>query len=258
MKRLMKALIPTGSLILLLSTLSFTQANANYPLVIVVHGIAGGNRNYGWSREMANAWNVETHEVTFRYEGRDEPKSLVDFIPKSGDWALSVQQQIRDIVRQNPGRRVMIVSHSWGSVVTKMALAGGTGGGNSQQLIRQGYNIDPIKPGEFEVEELVTIGSALGEAGTPQLGGSTVQWRLDVPEGRPAMVKQWTNFYDTNDLVSSKSHNLPGAENKEIESGKNPYNAHADMLDRPRGQPPHLERSGSHFKHAAAGRDTRR
>ena len=227
--KLMKALIPTCSLILVLSTLAFAQANANFPLVIVVHGIAEGNRNAGWSRDMANAWNVETHEVTFRYEGRDEPKSLVDFVPKAGDWALSVQSQIKDIVRQNPGRRVMIVSHSWGTVVTKMALAGGTGGGNSEQLVRQGYNIDPIPPGTFEVEEWVTLGSPLGEAGTPELGGGTAQWRLDVPGGLPGLVKHWTNFFDTNDLVSIKSHNLPGADNQKVESGKNPYSAHADI-----------------------------
>lgn len=232
--KFMKAFIPTCSLILFLSTLVCAQANANFPLVIVVHGIAGGNRNYGWSRDMANAWNVETHEVTFRYEGRDEPTSLIDFVPKAGDWALSVQQQIKDIVRQNPGRRVMIVSHSWGTVVTKMALAGGAGGGNSPQLIAQGYNIDPIPPGSFDVEEWVTIGSPLGDAGEPELGLDTVKWRLTVPEGRPAIVKNWTNFYDTNDLVSSKSQNLPGAANKEIVTGKNPYRAHSQIWTHPK------------------------
>lgn len=231
--KFMNAFIPTCSLVLLLSTLGFTQANANFPLVVVVHGIAEGNRNYGWSRDMAKAWNVETHEVTFRYEGRNEPTSLIDFVPKAGDWALSVQQQIKDIVRQNPGRRVMIVSHSWGTVVTKMALAGGVGGGNSQQLIEQNYHIDPIPPGSFQVEEWVTIGSPLGNAGEPELGLDTVKWRLTVPEGRPAVVKNWTNFYDTNDLVSIKSQNLPGAENKRIQSGKNLYSAHSQIWTHP-------------------------
>ena len=234
MKPFMKALIPTCSAILLYSGIMFAQANANFPLVIVVHGISGGNRNNGWSREMADAWSVETHEVTFRYEGRDEPASLTDFAPRAGDWALSVQQQIKDIVRQNPGRRVMIVSHSWGTVVTKMALAGGTGDGFSQQLKEQGYNIDPIPPGTLEVEEWVTLGSPLGEAGTPELGGGVLKHRLDVPAGRPGLVKHWTNFYDSNDWVSSKSQNLPGADNQKIESGRNAYSAHSRIWTDPK------------------------
>lgn len=233
MKRISNPLLAICFLTFLFPALASAQASGNFPVVIVVHGIGGGNRNYGWSRDIAKSWGVETHEVTYRAAGRTTIDSYKDFVPVAGDWALSVQQQIKEITRQNPGRRVMIVSHSWGTVVTKMALAGGTGGGTSQQLKRQGYNLDPIPPGEFEVEEWVTLGSPLGEAGTPQLGGGAVQWRLDVPEGRPGLVKHWTNFYDTNDLVSSLSQNLPGAENVKIESGKNAYSAHADIWTDP-------------------------
>lgn len=233
MKSISTTLLVICSLTIVSAALASFQASGNFPVVIVVHGIGGGNRNYGWSRDIAKSWGVETHEVTYRAPGRTTIDSYKDFVPVAGDWALSVQRQVKEIVRQNPGRRVMIVSHSWGTVVTKMALAGGTGGGTSQQLKQQGYNIDPIPPGDFEVEEWVTLGSPLGEAGTPTLGGGAVQWRLDVPEGRPGLVKHWTNFYDTNDLVSSQSQDLPGAENIPVQSGKNPYSAHADIWTDP-------------------------
>jgi hypothetical protein len=221
------------SLIVVLPVTTIAQANAGFPLVIVVHGIGGGNANPGWSREYADAWGVETHEVTFRYKDRSTITSLRDFVPEAGDWALSVQRQIKDIVRQNPGRRVMIVSHSWGTVVTKMALDGGTGDGVSEELKTQGYHIDPIAPGDFEVEEWVTLGSPLGEAGTPELGGGIVKRRLDVPADRPQIVKHWTNFFDVNDLVSSKSHNLAGASNVKLDSGRNPYSAHTGIWTEP-------------------------
>jgi hypothetical protein len=220
-------------LIAALPVFGWAQANAGFPLVIVVHGIGGGNADPGWSREYADAWGVETHEVTFRYKDRDTITSLRDFVPEAGDWALSVQKQIKDIVRQNPGRRVMIVSHSWGTVVTKMALEGGTGDGISDELKQQGYHIDPIQPADFQVEEWVTLGSPLGEAGTPELGGGITKRRLDVPADRPSIVKHWTNFCDLSDWVCSKSRNLPGAENVELKSGKNPLSAHTGVWTDP-------------------------
>lgn len=193
------------------------QANSGAPLVIVVHGIGGGNRDPGWSRDFARAWGVEVHEVTFRYKDRDTITSYVDFQSQAGDWALSVQNQMKEIVRQNPGRRVMIVAHSWGMVATKMALGGGMGGGSSKQLIAQDNQINAITPAEFEVEELVGIGAPLGEAGVPEIANEFLKWRLVVPEGRPSVVKHWMNVFDVADPISSQSHNLPGAENAAVE-----------------------------------------
>lgn len=193
------------------------QTNSGAPLVIVVHGIGGGNRDPGWSRDFARAWGVEVHEVTFRYKNRDTITSYVDFQSEAGDWALSVQNQMKEIVRQNPGRRVMIVAHSWGMVATKMALGGGMGGGSSKQLIAQDNQINAITPGEFEVEELVGIGAPLGEAGVPEIANEFLKWRLVVPDGRPSIVKHWTNVYDVADPISSQSHNLPGADSAAVE-----------------------------------------
>lgn len=218
MKRTLKIALTVCSLILFLSTLSWGQANANFPVVIVVHGIGEGNRNAGWSREYADAWGVETHEVTFRYEGRTEGMSYADFGRQAGDWALSAQQQIKDIVRQNPGRRVMIVSHSWGTIVTKMALEGGRA---------SGLDIGEINLGDAKIEEWVTLGSPLGDTEVKYIS------HVDVDDGLPKAVKHWTNFYDVNDIVSRRSHNLTGANNIQLESGKNALSAHTGIWTDP-------------------------
>jgi hypothetical protein len=209
--KLMKALIPTCSLILVLSTLAFAQVDSNPPLVICVHGIGEGNREPGWSREFGAAWGVETHEVTFGYEGRTKLESFYDFGQKTGDWVRSAQQQITQIVRENPGRPIIIVSHSWGSVVTKLALEGGSA---------NGVLFDDINLGGALVAEWITINSLLGDPKVRSLAGVTTE------VGRPKNVKQWTNFYDVNDWISKFSHNLVGAENAPVDSGAvNPHTA---------------------------------
>lgn len=207
--KLMRIFISTCSLILLFATLVFAQSTP--PLVICVHGIGEGNREPGWSNEMAQAWGVETHEVTFRYEGRTQPKSYLDFGQKTGDWVLSAQQQISQIVRQNPGRPIIIVSHSWGSVVTKLALEGGSA---------NGILFDDIDLNGAQVEDWITIGSPLGDPKVRGLAGVTTE------PGKPKNVKNWTNFYDVNDPVSAFSHNLVGADNQAVDSGAvNPHTA---------------------------------
>ena len=193
---------------LLVFALPSTASVAAEPLVIVVHGIGGGNRDDGWSRDVAKAWSVDTHEVTFREEGRTGATSFTDFARKAGDWALDVQNQIKTIVRANPGRRIIIVSHSWGTITTKMALAGGVG---------SGLNIPPIDLGETPVEEWITLGSPLGRADSPDVAGNLRQLNVEVPAGQPANVKHWTNFYDIDDPVSYQSHNLDGAANIQLE-----------------------------------------
>lgn len=203
--------IPCLALILLLSWVG--AAMAEDPLVIVVHGIGGGNRADGWSGEVASAYGTEVKEVTFRYEGREAPDSYVDFGRRAGDWALEVQRQIRDLAQQNPNRRIVVVSHSWGTVVTKLALDGGTAGGNSKELYLNNNEVKPLDLGGAMVDEWVTLGSPLGRGEGARTAGSLNQLQVDVRPGRPRLVKNWTNFYDTNDPVSTHSHNLEGANN---------------------------------------------
>lgn len=194
-----------------------TEVEANEPLVIVVHGIGGGNRPDGWSNDVAKRWMVgRLQEVTFRYPGRSDGAglSITDFAREAGDWTLAVQEQIKEAVRTNPGRPVVIVSHSWGSVVTKIALSGGSGGGKSPALAERGYQIDPIDLGGVKIEEWVTIGSPLGRAIIPN---------VEVPDGCPKLVKHWTNIYDEADPVSAPSHNLAGAENTKVSGSGHSY-----------------------------------
>lgn len=195
------------TLICLFLSLLATAALAAEPLVIVVHGIGGGNRDDGWSHDVAKRWSVETREVTFRQKNRTDGSSFTDFARNGGDWAKSVQDQIRDLVKQNPGRRVVIVSHSWGTVATKLALAGGDAGGMA---------IEPIDLGGAEVEEWITLGSPLGRADNPEIALNLQQLGVNLVPGRPKAVKHWTNFYDPEDPVSNQSRKLAGADNVEV------------------------------------------
>lgn len=178
------------------------------PLVIVVHGIGGGNRPDGWSNDVRKTWNVaEITEVTFRYEGRTEADSFVDFARHGGDWALGVQSQIRQAIAKHPDRRVIVVSHSWGTVVTKIALDGGSAGGDL---------VEPLPVPHGRIDEWITIGSPLGRSDTPDVAVNLRQLNVDIPDGRPAAVKHWTNFWDASDPVSNQSRHLDGAENVEV------------------------------------------
>lgn len=177
------------------------------PLVIVVHGIGGGNRDDGWSHDIAKRWSVQTHEVTYRQVNRNAGSSFTDFARNGGDWAKSVQGQIKDLVAKNPGRRVVIVSHSWGTVATKLALDGGNAGGTE---------IAPINLNGAEVEEWVTLGSPLGRADNPEIAFNLRQLGVNLSTGRPKVVKHWTNFFDPDDPVSNQSHDLAGADNVEV------------------------------------------
>ncbi len=193
----------TALLALLLVLSGLARAASNDPLVLVIHGIGGGNREDGWSADISKRWMVPVKEITFRQAGREDT-SFTDFAKNAGDWARDVQRQIKEAAAANPGRRLIIVSHSWGTVATKMALAGGT---------TQSGEVNPIDLGGLQVEEWVTLGSPLGRAESPDVAGNLRQLGVALSDGKPPCVKQWTNIYDAADPVSNQSHNLAGAEN---------------------------------------------
>lgn len=191
------------------SLFSFGSNQKAEPLVLVVHGMGSGNRDDGWSGTMQQAWNIgEVREITFRNERHDQT-SNTDAMYYAGDWALDVQRQIKAAVTQNPGRPVVIVSHSWGTVATSMALSGGSGGGKTRELGLQGNQIHPIDLGGARITEWITLGSPIGASTLPLLN-------VDVSDRRPSTVDHWTNFYDVDDPVSKASHNLQGADNVEV------------------------------------------
>lgn len=197
------------------------------PLVLVVHGVgpgglfdSGGNRPDGWSDGIANAWKVPVQEINFRHPGGTYRQSYTDFGSYAREWALSVQSQIQAAVRANPGRRVIIVSHSWGTVVTKLALMGGQASGE----------VAPISG--VTVDEWVTLGSPLGSDGSLRSLA-----HVEVQDGRPTPVKHWTNFYDPEDIISTRSQNLAGAENVEVTGSASSYpwnSAHMGIWTNPR------------------------
>lgn len=182
-------------------------AQAVEPLVIVVHGIGGGNRPDGWSADVASKYWADVKEVTFRYEGRSVPASYTDFARQAGDWALEVQRRIREEVANNPGRPVIVVSHSWGTVVTKLAMEGGAASG----LEVPALNLD----GRM-IDEWVTLGSPLGRAEAARIAGDMEQLGVEITPGKPRLVKEWNNFYDPNDPVSAAKPELEGARNQAV------------------------------------------
>lgn len=185
------------------------QSDHMTPVVLVIHGVGGGNRPEGWSADVARAWRMgDVREITFRNEAHDAT-SNVDAAYWAGDWAFEVQRQIKAEVAKDPRRPIIIVSHSWGTVATAMALTGGSGGGNSTDLVNRAYQVPPIDLGGARIAEWVTLGSPLGNRTLGRLN-------VDVPIGRPSVVDHWTNFYDSADPVSSSSHNLDGATNVEV------------------------------------------
>ena len=186
-------------------------AAENGPIVVVVHGI-GGPRSDGWSKGIQAEWGVaNVQEVTFDYQGRNWRSGLTDFSRSGGAWALTVQRRLRQIARRNPGRPLVIVAHSWGSVATKVALSGGQAGLAV---------VDPLRG--LRVARLVTLGSPLGLAPNSASGGVLGKLGVRVTPGRPPSVGQWVNVYDQRDPVAKSSWQLHGAINKGV-SGSGRY-----------------------------------
>ena len=165
LQRAIASIPNTGSIDTLASQAGLVPKNTD-PIVIVVHGIGGGDRKKGWSKDVEKNWGLgDLKEATFSYEGRSEMDSYLDFAQKTGEWARKVRNQIRKIVDDNPGRPLMIVSHSWGTVATKMALMGGRG----PDEIVAGINEPHARgPGvEVKVDKWITLGSPLGMVEKP-------------------------------------------------------------------------------------------
>ncbi|MEW5788673.1 MAG: hypothetical protein AB1899_12550 [Pseudomonadota bacterium] len=196
--------------LILLLVLTATAAWAVEPLVIVVHGIGGGNRADGWSADIAEKYWTDVKEVTFRYDGRSVPNSYADFTNKAGEWAMEVQRRITEEVKNHPGRPVIVVSHSWGTVVTKLALEGGTG---------DALEVPAINLEGRQIDEWVTLGSPLGRAEAARIAGAMHQLKVEITPGKPRDVRTWTNFYDPNDPVSAARPELEGANNVAVQGG---------------------------------------
>lgn len=204
---------------LFLSSLAYSET----PIVIVVHGVGDGNQADNWSQDLTKNWKAgDIKEITFRYPGRTIPTSLIDFAQVGGDWTLSVQKQLKTILNENPDRPVILVTHSWGSVVTAMALSGGQAGGTSKELEDQEYIISSLDLHGRRIQEWVTLASPLGRANTT-VPFNLRQLNVSVQVSKPNQVDHWTNIYDVNDPISNQSHHLPGADNIEVNDSASKY-----------------------------------
>jgi hypothetical protein len=118
---------------------------------------------------------------------------------------------MKQIIAANPGRRVIVVSHSWGTVVTKMALQGGAGGSGVVEPANLGAPID----------QWMTLGTPLGRLQDEAVTSKMLQERVSIPTGRPPQVKHWMNLYDPEDPIAKESHQLKDADaNIEVTGGR--------------------------------------
>jgi len=206
-------------LILIIATLSIQQVvidviaeepsqsrlRTGPPIIVVVHGATSADRKAGWSKYVAQAWNCgEVREVTYT----DAPG--LNFARNSEEWAVAVQRQLEQIAQENPGRDIIIVGHSWGSVVAQKALSGPGAGEEG-----------PIDLKGARVREFISLNSPLGRE-QYDVPLNMRQLQTDVSLEKSPYVDHWTNISDAGDPVSKLSHNLPEADNITI-SGSEEY-----------------------------------
>ena len=186
------------------------------PIVVLVHGLGGGNRLDGWGESMVRAYGLDpaldAEEITFQNPWRDSPtrQSFTDYLWVSGTWAKHVQKRIREIHAKHKGRPIILIAHSWGSVMTKIALDGG----QAYSEIELGKEPDrvtiPPLDKNIRIAELVTVGSPIG------YGTLVPSWISDIviKTGKPANLDgQWRNYSYKDDPVALPSWGLDGAEN---------------------------------------------
>ena len=182
------------------------------PLVIVVHGVGGGNRKQGWSDQIVDQWGIPksyVEEINFNYKGRTSGQSVVDFARMGWQWGDYVRKELDTLTKKYPDRPVIIVAHSWGTVAATMALNGAE--------TNQG-RVETLRLPKGRISRLITLGSPLGRA-VEDDPGSLVQLGIDVNITKPRSVAHWTNIADRHDPVSKVLQKLPHADENIIVGG---------------------------------------
>ena len=164
------------------------------PIVVIVHGIGfGETRSAGWSKLMSQSWGLSP-----LFEVTHNPAD----IPDSFNWIKTVRQRFEDILARSrrEKRPVIIVSHSWGSVMSKLALNGGRIEDGSQRVLV----VNPMQEQGW-VDQWITLGSPLQIDGQYKyFGMPTVTYGAN----KPSQVKRWSNFYDVEDIIGLSSRSL--------------------------------------------------
>ena len=197
----------------------------NYPLIIVVHGV--GHHNKGWSESLKNAWHIPAEalqpgndawvEVTYDPAKPHQPTLEMLF---SEEWVSYVSDRLKEALERarREDRKVILVAHSWGTVMTKLAMDGGSisientnpSPGRETSAVRR---IIPRLSGQ--IDSWITLASPLGRGGSNQYMSSGFGVPIfSLPLAKPAQVKgEWANFYDIRDKVSEGAENLSGSAN---------------------------------------------
>ena len=215
------------------------------PVIIVVHGVYNVQnekglvvqppRQPGWSNQYATAWGVPFDPQTGDAKtGNAQVKEVIfedAYMPYSPEWAKKVQSDLIKIMKQakQEGRPVMIVSHSWGNVMTKIALEGG----EIDTRFDEGYKDKngvmhtnnpkhlavtlPAMPKDLVVDQWIGIGSPLGESEvwnwtTPDKQKGHGVKEITYTLKKPAQVRHWTNIFDWNDPISTAGRHVALAE----------------------------------------------
>ncbi len=141
------------------------------PIVVVVHGIGfGETRTSGWSDWMSESWGLSPlQEVTHN------PAEIANSIT----WIKTVRHRFEEILAQSKKekRPVIIVSHSWGTVMSKLALNGGSiDDGTNPALV-----VTPMQERGW-VDQWITLGSPLMIEGRYVFPGKpTVSYGANIP-----------------------------------------------------------------------------
>jgi hypothetical protein len=154
--------------------------------------------------------------VTFTYKGRTGTASFIDFSDpeRASEWARSVQGQIRKVMNEptNRNRPVIIVAHSWGTVMSTLSLYGGEVKGEHINGINEGVGADK----KIHVAQFFTLGSPLGRMHA-SIAGSLRQIAgldIDLSEdnvGEEKLIGAWTNIFDPKDPVAATAPELSGS-----------------------------------------------
>ena len=161
------------------------------PVIVVVHGV--GRKIDGWtdSLDLRERWGSQRLiEINFN-QTKGATESLVNFLPETRNWADHVKEGIQAVARKFPGCEIAIVSHSWGSVVSKLVLSGGsTWSGSYPPLMSADL-------GTCRITHLTTMGSPLCHPGALRLFG------IVVNAGKPKLLEgKWLNLFNKHDRVT--------------------------------------------------------
>ncbi len=144
----------------------------------VVAGFAGlAGKPLDWAKQYFGTDKIADTVL------RTKLKDLATYYDKPAKRE-QLRNNLRDKLKEHPGKRIMVIAHSMGSII-------------AYDVLRAMGREDPA----FRVEHLVTIGSPLG---LPHVK-YRIQQENDLVR-TPSVVRKWTNLADRRDPVAADAH----------------------------------------------------